>query len=68
MTVLTRCAIPFPLLLSVLLAGCSGEPAESTAAQAPDAATTTSRHWVGTWGASPFRFQAFGPAPAPHRS
>jgi lysophospholipase L1-like esterase len=63
MIVLARCALPFALLLSVLVAGCSRDPAESTAAQAP--AATQERHWVGTWAASPFGFQAFGPAPPP---
>ena len=56
------------LLLALSLAACSGDPANvaatATAPAATSAATASSR-WIGTWGASPFSFQAFGPAPPP---
>ena len=54
-------------LLALALVACSGDPANVAAtatAPAPSAATANAR-WIGTWGASPFGFQAFGPAPAP---
>jgi lysophospholipase L1-like esterase len=46
----------------LLLAGCSTDPAGS-AASTPVASPEA--RWVGSWAASPFGFQAFGPAPAP---
>ncbi len=62
---LKRSALTFALLL---LAACSGESTQvATPAAAPvaEAPAPAEPHWIGTWGASPFGFQAFGPAPAP---
>ncbi len=57
-------------LLLLLLVACSGEqeatapPLNDPPAQ-PAAAVAAEPHWIGTWGASPFGFQAFGPVQAP---
>ncbi len=65
MTQLKRSTLTFAL---VLLAACSGEPAQVAApAPAAEAAAPAPAepHWIATWGASPFGFLAFGPAAAP---
>lgn len=58
----------YPILL-LTLAGCTGEPEASAPLNdrpaEPVATVATEPHWIGTWGASPFGFQAFGPAAAP---
>jgi lysophospholipase L1-like esterase len=56
----------YPILL-LSLAGCTGEPEASAPPlnDQPVARVAAEPHWIGTWGASPFGFQAFGPAAAP---
>jgi lysophospholipase L1-like esterase len=60
----------YPLLL-LILAGCGAEPdstapAASANTEAPATVVAAAEpHWIGTWGASPFGFQGFGPAAAP---
>jgi lysophospholipase L1-like esterase len=65
MTLLKRCTLAFAILL---LAGCSRGPEQPAIVYndpPPPAAAAAEPHWIATWGASPFGFQAFGPAPAP---